>query len=72
MHAGEDGKGVIYGAEFETQSYNLFETTNSSPHTLADSDVQCAVCRSKARTSEVSSEVYILNNIARMLKGNIL
>ncbi|XP_064620772.1 uncharacterized protein LOC135483706 [Lineus longissimus] len=45
----------IYGVEFQVEPIvnELFEHTNSNPNDLPNSDVQCAVCRSRLRTSSV-------------------
>lgn len=53
--AGRQDYSLIYGVEFQHENIvnELLDHTNSNPHDLPNSDVQCAVCRSRLRTSSV-------------------
>jgi hypothetical protein len=50
-----DDTAFIYGVELELieSTGGIFDTTNALPNALMNSDVQCAVCRSRSRTSTV-------------------
>jgi hypothetical protein len=51
--AAGEGTAWLYGVELEVSGSNFFSTENSDPHALHNTDVQCAVCRNRVRSSKV-------------------
>jgi hypothetical protein len=51
--AGLEGWAKIMGVEFQVGTSSFFDKSKAPAGTLHDADVVCAVCRSKARASQV-------------------
>jgi hypothetical protein len=55
-----EGTGKIAGVEFEVGSAQFFDMSKAPSGKLQDADVVCAVCRSKAKSSQVRLKIPIL------------
>jgi Zn ribbon nucleic-acid-binding protein len=58
-----EGWAKIYGVEYEVGASTMFDRSKAPAGTVQNADVVCAVCRSKARLSQVRHDHYVRHSL---------